>query len=211
MSVRPSRSGRSPPPSQSPAGPAGPARAASEGILQDRSPKTRSAVAQRVASVHTRTAPPRARARELPRAPSCRRRRETWLRDLAGQRAGPGRSASRKRPGRGATRPRPQPRTARKPSRTARKEGAGVYPSRSLKATRRDNRRGTGFGPVPRDTISWCCLGYSVAQNAAVLAALEDTFRLPLELAHPLARDLQFVPELGECGRVPIIEAVAPD
>src|SRR5919202_5789892 len=53
--------------------------------------------------------------------------------------------------------------------------------------------------------------GDGVAQDAAVLAALEDALGLALELPNPLARDLQLVPELGQRCRVAVVEAVAPD
>src|SRR5918993_5925765 len=54
-------------------------------------------------------------------------------------------------------------------------------------------------------------LGYGVAQDATVLAALQDAFRLPLELPHPLARDVELLAEFGESGRFAVIETVAPD
>src|SRR5215203_7061006 len=54
-------------------------------------------------------------------------------------------------------------------------------------------------------------LCYSIAQDAAILPALQDTFRLPLQLPDPLARDVQLVAEFGEGGRLAVIETVAPD
>src|SRR5918998_2063305 len=54
-------------------------------------------------------------------------------------------------------------------------------------------------------------LCYSIAQDAAVLPALQDTFRLPLQLPDPLARDVQLVAEFGEGGRLAVVETVAPD
>src|ERR687898_1325416 len=54
-------------------------------------------------------------------------------------------------------------------------------------------------------------LGYGVAQDAAVLSTFQDTFRLPLELPYPLARDVQLVAEFGEGSRLAVVETVAPD
>src|ERR671921_1580371 len=54
-------------------------------------------------------------------------------------------------------------------------------------------------------------LCYSIAQDTTVLPALQDTFRLPLQLPDPLARDVQLVAEFGEGGRLAVIETVAPD
>src|SRR5919112_1221573 len=51
-------------------------------------------------------------------------------------------------------------------------------------------------------------LGDGVAYDATVLASLEDALRLALELAHPLTRDLQLVPEFGQRGGLVIVEAV---
>src|SRR5918998_5166676 len=63
-----------------------------------------------------------------------------------------------------------------------------------------------GFEPPCRTS-----LGYGVAQDAAVLSTFQDTFRLPLELPDPLARDVQLVAEFGEGGRLAVVEAVTPD
>src|SRR5215211_7937309 len=63
-----------------------------------------------------------------------------------------------------------------------------------------------GFEPPCRTS-----LGYGVAQDAAVLSTFQDTFRLPLELPDPLARDVQLVAEFGEGGRLAVVETVAPD
>src|ERR671916_1633689 len=63
-----------------------------------------------------------------------------------------------------------------------------------------------GFEPPYRTS-----LGYGVAQDAAVLSTFQDTFRLPLELPDPLARDVQLVAEFGEGGRLAVVETVAPN
>src|SRR5215207_9528814 len=54
-------------------------------------------------------------------------------------------------------------------------------------------------------------LCYSIAQDATVLSALQDAFRLPLELPDPFARDVQLLAEFGEGGRLAVVETVAPD
>src|SRR5919112_405655 len=63
-----------------------------------------------------------------------------------------------------------------------------------------------GFEPPCRTS-----LGYGVAQDATVLSTFQDTFRLPLELPDPFARDIQLVAEFGEGGRLVVVETVAPD
>src|SRR5918993_3913 len=63
-----------------------------------------------------------------------------------------------------------------------------------------------GFEPPCRTS-----LGYGVAQDAAVLSTFQDTFRLPLELPDPLARDVQLVAEFGEGSRLAVVETVAPN
>src|ERR671915_1193122 len=63
-----------------------------------------------------------------------------------------------------------------------------------------------GFEPPCRTS-----LGYGVAQDAAVLSTFQNTFRLPLELPDPLARDVQLVAEFGEGGRLAVVETVAPN
>src|SRR5215204_5573265 len=81
-------------------------------------------------------------------------------------------------------------------------------------------RRGANPPQIARLITSVCnevkphckpLLCYSIAQDAAVLPALQDTFRLPLQLPDPLARDVQLVAEFGEGGRLAVVETVAPD
>src|SRR5918997_2154148 len=53
--------------------------------------------------------------------------------------------------------------------------------------------------------------GYGVPEDAAVLARLEDTLGLALELADALAGDVQLLAQFGEGCGLAVVQAVAPD
>src|SRR5919107_3482021 len=52
--------------------------------------------------------------------------------------------------------------------------------------------------------------GHGTSEEAAVPPTLEVAFGLPLQLPYPLARDVELGAELGERGRLAVVEAVAP-
>ncbi len=85
-------------------------------------------------------------------------------------------------------------------------EGQGVDPeprlSSSLHVSKASKERREGHekaGPEGPAKVAKGVEGSSdgVAQNAAVLADLEDTFGLALELPDPLARDVELFAQLG--------------
>src|SRR5918995_1332445 len=65
--------------------------------------------------------------------------------------------------------------------------------------------------PKARPGFTKGALRDGVAQDATVLAALEDALGLALELPDTLARDVQLVAQLGQRGRLPVVESVPAD